>query len=276
MIHASLKEMAQALAAKKISSVELTSLFLDRIERLNPQINAFITVDRAKSLQMAAAADARLAAATLAAGQSAEYPLGRVRKGYLVAARGRIEVNGVLAAERDGLGLAIEGEREAVRQAEARCRALQEALGAAQARGEAGGQPGVRETRPEVGPELEGLRRQVAELCGLVRQASEEWRAAAAGGPARAAERPAVERVYVEAEPVEVLEPPPREKARPVAAEEGQARREAGARPAAEAAAGAQAGRGPQGVSLAELEQQARRELERLGAHGANLFKRKK
>ena len=62
MIHASLKEMAQALAAKKISSVELTSLFLDRIERLNPQINAFITVDRAKSLQMAAAADARLAA----------------------------------------------------------------------------------------------------------------------------------------------------------------------------------------------------------------------
>lgn len=52
--------------------------------------------------------DARLAAATLNAGQSAEYPLGRLRKGYLVAARGQIEVNGVRAAERDGL--AISGE----------------------------------------------------------------------------------------------------------------------------------------------------------------------
>ena len=57
-------------------------------------------------------ADARLAAATLAAGQSAEYPLGRVRKGYRVAARGRIEVNGVRAAERDGVAIA---EEEVVR-----------------------------------------------------------------------------------------------------------------------------------------------------------------
>ena len=61
MIGASLKELAQALAAKKISSVELASLFLDRIERLNPEINAFVTVDRDKSLNMARAADARIA-----------------------------------------------------------------------------------------------------------------------------------------------------------------------------------------------------------------------
>lgn len=53
-------------------------------------------------------ADARLAAATLGAGQSAEYPLGRLRKGYLVTARGQIEVNGVRAAERDGLAIAGE------------------------------------------------------------------------------------------------------------------------------------------------------------------------
>ena len=64
MINASLKELSQALAAKKISSVELTGLFLDRIERLNPEINAFVTVDREKSLQMAVAADARIAAGT--------------------------------------------------------------------------------------------------------------------------------------------------------------------------------------------------------------------
>jgi aspartyl-tRNA(Asn)/glutamyl-tRNA(Gln) amidotransferase subunit A len=62
MIGASLKELAQALAAKKISSVELASLFLDRIERLNPEINAFVTVDRDRSLNMARAADARIAA----------------------------------------------------------------------------------------------------------------------------------------------------------------------------------------------------------------------
>ncbi len=35
MIHASLKELAAALTAKSISSVELTRLYLDRIARLN-------------------------------------------------------------------------------------------------------------------------------------------------------------------------------------------------------------------------------------------------
>ncbi|WP_150428574.1 Asp-tRNA(Asn)/Glu-tRNA(Gln) amidotransferase subunit GatA [Dechloromonas sp. CZR5] len=64
MIHASLKELSQALAAKKISSVELSTLFLDRIQRLNPDINAFVTVDRDKSLAMARAADASIAAGT--------------------------------------------------------------------------------------------------------------------------------------------------------------------------------------------------------------------
>ncbi len=64
MIDKSLKQLAQALAAKEISSVELSSLFLDRIERLNPEINAFVTVDREKSLKMAQAADARIAAGT--------------------------------------------------------------------------------------------------------------------------------------------------------------------------------------------------------------------
>ena len=64
MINASLKELAQALAAKQISSVELSTLFLDRIERLNPVFNAFVTVDREKSLKMAREADARIAAGT--------------------------------------------------------------------------------------------------------------------------------------------------------------------------------------------------------------------
>ena len=62
MINASLKQLSQALAAKQISSVELTHLFLDRINRLNPTLNAFVTVDAEKSLNSARAADARIAA----------------------------------------------------------------------------------------------------------------------------------------------------------------------------------------------------------------------
>lgn len=62
MIHASLKELAAALAAKSISSVELTRLYLDRIARLNPSLNAFVTLDEERSLAAARAADARIAA----------------------------------------------------------------------------------------------------------------------------------------------------------------------------------------------------------------------
>jgi aspartyl-tRNA(Asn)/glutamyl-tRNA(Gln) amidotransferase subunit A len=62
MIHASLAELAAALAARKISSLELTQLFLDRIGRENGALNAFITVDAGKSLAQARAADARIAA----------------------------------------------------------------------------------------------------------------------------------------------------------------------------------------------------------------------
>jgi aspartyl-tRNA(Asn)/glutamyl-tRNA(Gln) amidotransferase subunit A len=53
MIKRSLSALAQALAAKEISSVELTQLYLDRIARLNPKINAYITVDAEKSLAQA-------------------------------------------------------------------------------------------------------------------------------------------------------------------------------------------------------------------------------
>ena len=53
-------------------------------------------------------ANARLVAATLAAGQSAEYHIAAGRKVYLVPASGRIEVNGVAVAAGDGLAIGDE------------------------------------------------------------------------------------------------------------------------------------------------------------------------
>jgi aspartyl-tRNA(Asn)/glutamyl-tRNA(Gln) amidotransferase subunit A len=70
MINSSLKELSAALAARKISSIELTILFLDRIEKFNQTLNAFVTVDRDKSLQQAAAADRKVGA-----GETALSPL---------------------------------------------------------------------------------------------------------------------------------------------------------------------------------------------------------
>ncbi|HQR03633.1 MAG: Asp-tRNA(Asn)/Glu-tRNA(Gln) amidotransferase subunit GatA [Proteobacteria bacterium] len=60
--NASLKALSTALAAREVSAVELATLFLDRIERLNPSFNAFITLDRDKTLDQAARMDARRAA----------------------------------------------------------------------------------------------------------------------------------------------------------------------------------------------------------------------
>lgn len=60
--NATLKQLSEALAAKKVSAVELAGSYLDRIEALNPSLNAFITVDRAKTLREAEAADALRAA----------------------------------------------------------------------------------------------------------------------------------------------------------------------------------------------------------------------
>ncbi|HXP25511.1 MAG TPA: amidase, partial [Steroidobacteraceae bacterium] len=55
-------ELADRLAKRQISSVELTQHFLGRIERLNPALNAMITLTAKQALADAAAADARLSA----------------------------------------------------------------------------------------------------------------------------------------------------------------------------------------------------------------------
>ena len=51
-------EMARMIRDKKISPVELVQAHLDRIERLNPQLNAFVSVDSARALEAARKAEA--------------------------------------------------------------------------------------------------------------------------------------------------------------------------------------------------------------------------
>jgi aspartyl-tRNA(Asn)/glutamyl-tRNA(Gln) amidotransferase subunit A len=57
MLNSSLTQMGADLRAKKISSIELTRLYLDRIAALNPALNAYITVNREASLDQALRAD---------------------------------------------------------------------------------------------------------------------------------------------------------------------------------------------------------------------------
>jgi aspartyl-tRNA(Asn)/glutamyl-tRNA(Gln) amidotransferase subunit A len=61
MIEHSLQAICPVAGDKEISSVELTQLYLDRIARHNPQLNAFITVDPSQQPGQARAADERLA-----------------------------------------------------------------------------------------------------------------------------------------------------------------------------------------------------------------------
>ena len=62
MFNASLKQLSTQLAEKKISSVELTGEFLQRVKTQNPNYNAFITTNEDMSLAQAEAADEMIAA----------------------------------------------------------------------------------------------------------------------------------------------------------------------------------------------------------------------
>src|SRR5271166_3673573 len=63
MLHnLSIGELADRLAGRQISSVELTRHFLARIERLNPSLNALITLTAEQALESAGAADRRIGA----------------------------------------------------------------------------------------------------------------------------------------------------------------------------------------------------------------------
>jgi amidase len=53
--------LAEAIRVRELSSRELLDIFLDRIERLNPPINAVVTLDVERAQRAAAAADERVA-----------------------------------------------------------------------------------------------------------------------------------------------------------------------------------------------------------------------
>jgi amidase len=60
-VYSSAREMAAAVRAKEISARELLELHLDRIERVNPVVNAVVSLDADRAREGAAAADEALA-----------------------------------------------------------------------------------------------------------------------------------------------------------------------------------------------------------------------
>src|SRR5512146_2895842 len=61
LIQLTISEAAAKLRAREVTSLDLTRACLDRIERWNPVLNAFITVTAESALQEAARADAEIA-----------------------------------------------------------------------------------------------------------------------------------------------------------------------------------------------------------------------
>ena len=170
-----------------------------------------------------------------------------------------------LDAERTGLQQALTSAKDAARQAEERCAKLEAVLEEAQSHR-------ANETAwVDVSAELTVVRRLVEELFAQFRQATEANAAREAANAARV-----VERVTAETVEVEVLPPEqPRPSAKMPEAE--RVAPEWHRKPAETTPPAPNPGRVAPGLSsLADLEQQARRELERLGAQGANIFKRKK
>ena len=187
----------------------------------------------------------------------------------------------VLGAERVGLQQALECEKGAAQQAEARCATLEAALASeknvaqqAEARcatleialGEERARRNRETSLEDVSSELRQVRRQVEDLCAQVRQTNEARESAQAE---RAAKR-------VVAEPVEAEVLPPERPASAAKAHETERVMPEWHKKPADAPPAPNHGRVSPGMSMSDLEQQARRELERLGAQGANLFKRKK
>jgi aspartyl-tRNA(Asn)/glutamyl-tRNA(Gln) amidotransferase subunit A len=60
LAYASISEIGKLYRRRKLSPVELTQFLLNRIDRLNPSLNAYLTLNREAALESAAAAEAAL------------------------------------------------------------------------------------------------------------------------------------------------------------------------------------------------------------------------
>src|SRR5262245_50899842 len=60
--YASIRRLADLIRGREVSAAMLVQACLDRIERLNPSLNAFITILRDDALRRAREADAEIAA----------------------------------------------------------------------------------------------------------------------------------------------------------------------------------------------------------------------
>lgn len=89
LVYGSLIEMAEMVRAKKISPVELAEAHLGRIERLNPKLNAIISMDAGRVRAQAKAAEA---AAVSRSGNDALGPL----HGVPLTIKSSIDVSGEL------------------------------------------------------------------------------------------------------------------------------------------------------------------------------------
>src|SRR6266542_4947667 len=56
----SIQETHQLLSSRKISSAEITKAYLERIQRLDPQIKSYVTISEELALEQAREADQRL------------------------------------------------------------------------------------------------------------------------------------------------------------------------------------------------------------------------
>ena len=61
LIHLSAAQLAQKIASREVSSVEVTQAHLDRIEKVDEQVHAFLYVNKEGALDAAKKADQEIA-----------------------------------------------------------------------------------------------------------------------------------------------------------------------------------------------------------------------
>jgi aspartyl-tRNA(Asn)/glutamyl-tRNA(Gln) amidotransferase subunit A len=87
LVNMSIAELSSLLLKKEVSAVEITGIFLERIERLQPQLNAYITICRQEALDSAKSADRLLTRA---------YPSNKPLLGIPLALKDQIDTRGIL------------------------------------------------------------------------------------------------------------------------------------------------------------------------------------